>query len=36
LPEEPANVQALLEALPGDVRDKLLAGFFSLLFTANR
>jgi glutamate/tyrosine decarboxylase-like PLP-dependent enzyme len=36
LPEESADVQALLEALPGDVRDKLLAGFFSLLFTANR
>jgi glutamate/tyrosine decarboxylase-like PLP-dependent enzyme len=36
LPEESADVQALLEALPRDLRDKLLAGFFSLLFTANR
>jgi glutamate/tyrosine decarboxylase-like PLP-dependent enzyme len=36
LPEESADVQALLETLPSDLRDKLLAGFFSLLFTANR
>jgi glutamate/tyrosine decarboxylase-like PLP-dependent enzyme len=36
LPEESADVQALLEALPADLRDRLLAGFFSLLFTAAR
>jgi sphinganine-1-phosphate aldolase len=36
LPEESADVQALLESLPRDLRDKLLAGFFSLLFTAKR
>ncbi len=36
LPEESATVQALLEALPADLRDRLLAGFFSQLFTARR
>jgi sphinganine-1-phosphate aldolase len=36
LPEEAADVQALLEALPPDLRDRLLAGFFSLLFQAVR
>lgn len=36
LPEESADVQALLEALPADLRDRLLSGFFSLLFTAAR
>jgi glutamate/tyrosine decarboxylase-like PLP-dependent enzyme len=36
LPEESADVQALIEALPADLRDKLLAGFFSQLFTAAR
>lgn len=36
LPEEAARVQALIEALPEGVRDRLLAGFFSILFTADR
>jgi sphinganine-1-phosphate aldolase len=36
LPEESAGVQALLEALPAPLRDRLLAGFFSLVFTARR
>lgn len=36
LPEESAPVQALLEALPPALRDRLLAGFFSLVFTAAR
>ena len=36
LPEESADVQALLEALPAHLRDRLLAGFFSSIFTAAR
>lgn len=36
LPAESASVQALIEATPPDVRDRLLVGFFSLLFTADR
>ena len=36
LPEESAGIQALLESLPVDVRNRLLAGFFSAIFTANR
>ena len=36
LPEEAATVQALLEALPTDLRNRLLAGFFSLIYTAQR
>lgn len=35
-PQESAGIQALLESLPVAVRDKLLAGFFSAIFTANR
>jgi sphinganine-1-phosphate aldolase len=36
LPEESAGIQALLEALPEALRDRLLAGFFSQIFTATR
>lgn len=36
LPDESAGVQALIESLPPQLRDRLLAGFFSLLFTATR
>lgn len=36
LPEESASVQALIESLPTQVRDRLLAGFFSALFAARR
>jgi sphinganine-1-phosphate aldolase len=36
LPDDSAGVQALLEALPAPLRDRLLAGFFSLVFTARR
>ena len=36
LPAESAGIQALLEALPTDLRNRLLAGFFSDIFTANR
>ena len=36
LPAESANIQALLEALPPALRNRLLAGFFSDIFTANR
>jgi len=36
LPEDSADIQALLEALPAALRDRLLAGFFSLLFTPSR
>ena len=36
LPDESAGVQALLEALRGPLRDRLLAGFFSQVFTAHR
>ena len=32
LPEESAEIQALLEALPEALRDRLLAGFFDLIF----
>ncbi len=36
LPEESAGIQALIEALPVELRDRLLTGFFSLLFAAER
>lgn len=36
LPEDAAPIQALIEALPADLRNRLLAGFFSVLFTARR
>ena len=36
LPDESADVQALLEALPVGLRDRLLAGFFSEIFQPNR
>ena len=36
LPDESAPVLALLESLPPALRDRLLAGFFSQVFTANR
>lgn len=36
LPAESAHVQALLEALPIDLRDMLLKGYFSAIFTAER
>lgn len=36
LPEESADIQALLESLPAPLRDRLLAGYFSAIFTANR
>jgi hypothetical protein len=36
LPAESAGIQALIEALPSALRDRLLSGFFSLVFTARR
>ena len=36
LPEESASVQALIETLPPELRDRLLAGFFSAVFEAAR
>ena len=36
LPEDSAGIQALLESLPAPLRDRLLAGFFSAIFTAAR
>ena len=36
LPEESGPVLALLESLPPALRDRLLAGFFSLVFAPNR
>jgi len=36
LPEDSAGIQALLESLPAPLRDRLLAGFFSMIFTAAR
>jgi sphinganine-1-phosphate aldolase len=36
LPDESAPVQALIEALSPELRDRLLSGFFSMLFTATR
>ena len=36
LPAEAAGVHALIEALPEDLRERLLSGFFSLLFTPQR
>ena len=36
LPDESADVQALLEALPVGLRDRLLAGFFSEIFQPHR
>lgn len=36
LPDEAAGIQALLESLPDPLRDRLLAGFFSLVFSARR
>ena len=36
LPEDSAGIQALLESLPAPLRDRLLAGFFSMLFSAAR
>jgi len=36
LPDESAGIQALIEALPAPLRDRLLAGFFSLLFAPTR
>ena len=36
LPEDSASIQALLEMLPAPLRDRLLAGFFSSIFTAAR
>lgn len=36
LPEDAAPVQALLEALPVGLRNTLLAGYFSAIFTATR
>jgi sphinganine-1-phosphate aldolase len=34
LPDESAPIQALIEALSPELRNRLLAGFFSMLFTA--
>ncbi len=36
LPEDSAGIQALLETLPAPLRDRLLAGFFSLIFRGSR
>ncbi len=36
LPAESAGIQALIEALPATLRERLLAGFFSLVYTATR
>ena len=36
LPEDSAGIQALLESLPAPLRDRLLAGFFSMIFTGTR
>lgn len=36
LPEDSAGIQALIEAVPVELRDRLLTGFFSLLFTPRR
>lgn len=36
LPERSAPIQALLEALPPRLKDRLLSGFFSQVFTATR
>lgn len=36
LPAESANIQALLEALPTSLRDTLLKGYFSAIFTPTR
>lgn len=36
LPEESAGIQALLESLPAPLRDRLLAGFFSMIFSGTR
>jgi hypothetical protein len=36
LPEDSAGIQALLESLPAPLRDRLLAGFFSLVFSGRR
>lgn len=36
LPEESAGIQALIESAPVGLRDRLLTGFFSLLFTPHR
>ncbi len=36
LPDDSAGIQALLESLPAPLRDRLLAGFFSMIFAAAR
>jgi glutamate/tyrosine decarboxylase-like PLP-dependent enzyme len=36
LPEDSAGIQALLETLPAPLRNRLLAGFFSLIFAGTR
>jgi sphinganine-1-phosphate aldolase len=36
LPDDSAGIQALLESLPAPLRDRLLAGFFSTIFTGAR
>ncbi len=36
LPDDSAGIQALLESLPAPLRDRLLAGFFSLIFSGRR
>jgi glutamate/tyrosine decarboxylase-like PLP-dependent enzyme len=36
LPKRSASIQALLEALPPRLKDRLLTGFFSQVFTASR
>lgn len=36
LPEDSAQIQALLESLPPALRDRLLTGYFSAIFTARR
>ncbi len=36
LPAEAAGIQALIEALPAKLRDRLLAGYFSAIFQPNR